>query len=164
MKLSKKLQDALNEQVRMEYESAYIYNGMSLYLSEEGFPGASHWMDLQAKEEMEHAQDFIDFIHQVGGHVELGTINKQTTEYDSLLDVWQTGLEHEKVISKSIHDLLVLAIEEKHFAAENFLRTYVDEQVEEENNFCGIVGLLKFAGDNPLALMNADGILGRREG
>lgn len=161
--LSEKLEQALNRQVTLELESSYIYNGMRLYFKERGLPGATHWMTLQMGEEQEHAEDFIDCILDLDGHVVLGPIEEQTTEYESILDVFEKGLEHEQFISKSILEILEIAIEEKNYAAENFLRTYVDEQVEEEDNFRHHIDLIKAAGNNEAALFEVDAKLAQRQ-
>ena len=163
LKLSKKLEKALNEQITLELQSAYIYNGMRLYFKSLGIPGATKWMTFQTREEEHHAEDFIDFILDMDGEVELGQLTKVTTEYKSILDVFEKGLEHEKEISASILSILDLAIEEKNYAAENFLRHYVDEQLEEEDHFRGYVDLVKMAGDNEAALFKVDSILGKRD-
>ena len=162
MKLSKKLEKALNKQVAKEYEAAYVYNGMRIYLDDFGVPGATHWMTLQTKEEIEHAEDFIQFIKSVDGQVELAEIKAETTEYDGLASVCEAVLKHEKGITKSIEEILALAIEEKNYAAENFLRTYVDEQVEEEDNFRDVLELIQLAGDDKAAMFQVDSRLGQR--
>ena len=163
LKLSDKLEKALNEQIRLELESSYIYNGMRIYLKSLGIPGATSWFELQTREEQHHAEEFIDFLLEMDCEVELGQINKQTTKYKGILDVFEKGLAHEKEISASILNLLDLAIEEKNYAAENFLRKYVDEQVEEEDHFRGYIDLIKMAGDNEAALFKVDSILGKRD-
>lgn len=163
LKLSQKLQDALNEQIRMEIQSSQIYNGMRIYLKEFGAHGAIKWMTIQAHEELEHAEAFINFVQEMDGHVELGGLEPVETVYGSPLAVWEAGLAHEKEISSSILNLLKLADEEGNYAAQNFLRKFVDEQVEEEDHFRGIVDLWKLAGDSPEAILKVDGILGKRE-
>lgn len=168
MKLSEKLEKALNDQVRFEYEAAAVYNGMRIYLEDLGAPGATNWMTKQVHEEFEHAQDFIDFIQEVDGEVKgIGSIPEVPCEYDGLLGVWEAGLEHEKEISASIRNILEIAIEEKHYAAENFLRTYIDEQVEEEDNFRSVIEMIKLAIDeegimDKGAMFKVDSILGER--
>ena len=66
------------------------------------------------------------------------------------------------MITESIEDILKIAIKDEHFAAENFLRKFIDEQVEEEDNFRGLIDLVKFAGDDKAALLKIDSILGER--
>lgn len=60
-----------------------------------------------------------------------------------------------------IDKIVLLAIEEQDFATENFFRTFVDEQVEEETLFGGVVDRLKMSGDSALPFMDAQ--LGKRK-
>lgn len=60
-----------------------------------------------------------------------------------------------------IDKIVLLAIEEQDFATENFFRTFVDEQVEEEALFGGVVDRLKMSGDSALPFMDAQ--LGKRK-
>ena len=162
MKLSKKLEEALQKQVTLEYNAAYVYNGMRIYLDDAQYAGASSWMTKQAKEELEHAEAFINFLDSLDVKAELGKIEEEKTEYDDLLSVLEAALDHEKMITESIEDILKIAIKDEHFAAENFLRKFIDEQVEEEDNFRGLIDLVKFAGDDKAALLKIDSILGER--
>jgi len=50
--LSKKLQDALNEHIKNEFYSAYVYLSMSAHLAALHLPGLARWMRLQSQEEM----------------------------------------------------------------------------------------------------------------
>ena len=63
----------------------------------------------------------------------------------------ESVLEHEKMVSGLINDLVNLAIEEKDHATNNFLQWFVEEQVEEEENAMELLAKAKFAdGDNRL--------------
>ena len=48
-------------------------------------------------------------------------------------------MKHEQDITRSINDLMSLAIEERDHATVNFLQWFVDEQVEEEANVSDIL-------------------------
>lgn len=159
MKLSERLEKALNEQIKMELEAGYKYMGMEQHFRENTMPGFASFFNRHAQEEREHAEDFRVFIEDVDGHVEFLPLEGQPTEYNSALEIFEAALDHEKKVSASIKNLLEIAIEEKNYAAENFLRTYVDEQVEEEDLFRGILDMVKFAGDDKAALFTVDGIL-----
>lgn len=162
-KLSEALEKEFNRQITLEYDSAYIYRGMEVFFQDMGAKGITNFFHVQTNEEVEHAEDFTQFVLDVGGSVELGELNKPATEYNSLLEVFEAALEHEKKVTESIRSILELAIEEKNYAAENFLRKYVDEQVEEEDTFVGLVNLLKWIGDDKAALLQFDHNLGKRE-
>ena len=49
--LSDTMLNAFNDQIRVEFQSAYIYLSMSAYFESINFPGCAHWMRMQYKEE-----------------------------------------------------------------------------------------------------------------
>ena len=55
-------------------------------------------------------------------------------------------LKHEQEVTRSINDLMSLAIEDRDHATVNFLQWFVDEQVEEEANVSDILAQLKLVG------------------
>jgi len=50
--ISKKMQDALNDQVAFEFHSAHIYLAMAAYLESIDLPGCANWMRIQYQEEV----------------------------------------------------------------------------------------------------------------
>lgn len=160
---SQKMIQALNDQIQKELESSYIYLQMEIYFAEMGIHGFRHFFGKQVAEEKEHAEDFMRYVIDINESVKLQAIAQPNAEFSSILDVFEKALDHEKFISKSIREILELAIEEKDYASENFLRKYVDEQVEEEATFQGYVDLLKFIKDDAAALMRLDSALAQRQ-
>ncbi|WP_066924612.1 ferritin [Murdochiella massiliensis] len=157
-----KILDALNEQANFELESAYIYRTMSAYLAEEDMAGMKHFMDMQAKEEVEHADKMIGFLQEVGYPVHYRPLDPGEGKFKSLLDVFQKALAHEQVVTKNIYKLIDLAQKEDHKPAEIFLHWYVKEQVEEEATFQSLVKQLDRAGTNWGALYQIDHYLSQR--
>ena len=43
--ISKKMQEAINEQINAEMYSAYLYLSMSAYCAENTYKGFAHWLD-----------------------------------------------------------------------------------------------------------------------
>lgn len=162
--ISKKMLDAVNEQINLELNSAYIYLGMVAYFEAEDYAGMAHWLKVQANEELSHARRLFDFVNEAGEKVVLGALDKPSVDYKDPLDVFKAGLTHEKFITASIHKLFELARTEKQYAAEEMLHWFLEEQVEEESNFTHIVTMLERAAGNPSGLMIIDGQLGKREG
>lgn len=52
MKLSNKLEKALNDQINLELCSAYAYYGMAAYFERTAFTGFGKWMEVQSNEEL----------------------------------------------------------------------------------------------------------------
>ena len=162
MELSKKMQDAINEQIREELASAYIYLSMAAYCESINLQGCAHWMQAQSNEEMEHAMKFYGYVHERGGRVVLGALEQPPIEFDGPLDVFEKTLAHEQYITDRIHKLYALAVEENDYASLGILQWFVDEQVEEENSATEILDILKMIGDKGQALFMLDRQLGSR--
>lgn len=160
--LSKKMEDALNGQINKEMFSAYLYLSMSSYAETSGLKGISTWFKVQYHEEMVHAMKFYEYINRQGGAVALKAIGEPEIDFKSPLTMFEKALEHERFITRSINELIDIAISEKDHASKAFLDWYVTEQVEEEQNALEIVQTLKMIGDNTAALYMYDKELGAR--
>lgn len=160
--ISEKMESALNKQISKEFYSAYMYLAMSTYFHEQGLYGFQHWLKHQAKEECEHAMKFINYIILQNGKVNLEAIETPPKEWECNLCVMETALEHEKYISRSILELENIADEEKDKATQNFLDTFIDEQVEEEASFRHIIKRLNMVGDSQSGWVIVDKELSER--
>ena len=164
MELSKRMLDALNEQIREELASAYIYLSMAAYCESINLPGFAHWMRVQTQEEMDHAMKFYGYVHGRGGRVLLQVLPQPAAEFAGPIAVFQETLKHEQYITGRIHALYGLAVEDKDYASQGFLQWFVNEQVEEEKNANEILSLLKMAGDKGQGLIMLDRHLASRGG
>lgn len=160
--ISKKIENALNDQLNKEMYSSYLYLSMAAYFENKNLNGMANWMKIQAQEEYEHAMKFYDFILKLGGKVKLATIEAPQTEWKSPKEVFGNSLKHEQFVSKSIHKLLDLAIEESHHPTKSFLQWFVDEQVEEEDTVQQIVENFNLIGEDKGGLFMLDRELGSR--
>jgi ferritin len=160
--MNQAVQDAMNEQIKNELYSAYLYLSMAAYFEAEDFQGFAHWMRAQAEEEQAHAMKFFDFINERGGRVTLHAIEQPPTTWTSPLDVFETTLEHEETVTSLIHKLYALSLEENDYASQVFLQWFVDEQVEEEANANQIVAQLKMVDGKAQGLLMLDRALGQR--
>ena len=160
--LSKKMEKAINGQVNKELFSAYLYMAMSAYANAGGLKGISRWFMVQYHEEMVHAMKFYEYLQDHGNEVALAAIEKPTGSFTTALSLYEAALKHERFITKSINDLMELAISEKDNASKTFLDWYVTEQVEEEKNATEIIQTLKMIGDNTAALYLYDKELSAR--
>jgi ferritin len=161
--ISEKVQDALNQQIKNELYSSYLYLAMSAHFESVTLPGFAHWMRVQSGEEYKHAMKFFDFIADRAGRVVLEAIDKPPAEYEAPLDVMKKVLEHEKKVTGMIHSLYELAVKEKDYPAQVMLQWFITEQVEEEKSTSDIIELLKNVGDSTAGLVMVDQQLGSRK-
>ncbi len=163
MKLSKKMYTALNEQIKWEFESAYMYLGMAAYLNDITLPGFASWMRGQAKEEIEHGMRIYKYLEERGNRVELLPIAAPAKVYENVQDVIAKSLEHEQVVTGLINKLVDLAAEEKDHATSVFLQWFVSEQVEEEEMFQAVLDKLNMVKGTCSVLLFLDKEMGKRQ-
>jgi len=154
--ISKEMIEAINEQINRELYSEYLYISMQAWFADQNLDGMANWMDAQGKEERFHAMKFFNYLIERGAQVRLKAIDAPEVEFESPLNAFKMALEHEKFITKSIDELMDLAIKENDHASRSFLQWYVDEQVEEESSVDRIINRLKIVGENGHGIMMID--------
>lgn len=162
--MNKKLQQAFNDQIKNEIYSAYLYLAMSAYAETKNYPGISHWMKVQFKEELAHAMKQFEFLVDRGVRVALQAIPQPQVEFASAQELFEKTLEHEQKVTGMIHALVYLARDVKDTAAEIFLQWFVTEQVEEEKNATSILDTIKMIKPDSAGMIMLDRELARREG
>jgi len=160
--LSAKLLQALNDQLNAELYSSYLYLAMAARCHALNLPGAAHWLEVQSKEESEHAKKIYEYIILRRGEVKLQAIQQPPNNWTKLSQLFDDVMAHEQHITKRILDLAKLAEQEGDVATQSFLRWFVDEQVEEEASVDAIVQRLKLVGDAPQGLFWIDRELAQR--
>jgi len=160
--ISKKMEEALNEQVNAELYSAYLYLSMESYFKSLNLGGFANWMRVQTQEEVAHAMKIYDFVNERGGRVILEAIKGPPARWDSPLAVFEAVYAHEQKVTELINDLMNLAIKEKDHATNSFLQWFVNEQVEEESSADEIVQQLKMMEKAPGGMFMLDRELGQR--
>ena len=154
----------LNRQVNFELESSYLYLSMAYDMENKGFEGFAAWFAKQAKEEFGHATRFMKFIGEMDGKVKLEPIAAVRQEWNSPKDAFEDTLMHEKLVTEKIYALVELANETKDYPAQNMLKWFVDEQVEEEDTARKVLEKLKKVETHPAGLYAMDAQLGKRAG
>ncbi len=156
MNLTKKLSDAFNEQIKAEMWSSNLYLSMAVYFMDAGLDGCAHWMKKQTEEELEHAHKLIDYSVKRGGKVTIGPIDVVPAAWDSPQAVFEQVYKHECHVSDLIDKLMDVAIAEKDKATQEFLRWFINEQVEEEENAKSILDKFEIFGVHGLYSINHD--------
>ena len=160
--ISRRMQDALNKQIREELGSAYIYLSMAAYFHSTGLDGMAHWMRVQTQEEVSHAMKFFDHLRDRDGRVELLALAQPEREWASPLSAFQTAYQHEQYITGRINELVKIAAEEDDYPAGVLLQWFVEEQVEEEQSASVVAQALERIGDSGSGLIMLDRELGKR--
>lgn len=146
--LSKTIENALNNQIRIEAESSQVYLAMASWAETQGLEGVASFMYAQSDEERMHMLKFVRFVNERGGHAKVSTLNAPDENYGSVKDMFENLFKHEVFVSKTINDLVDITLNEKDYATHNFLQWYVAEQIEEEASARTILDKINLIGDD----------------
>ncbi|MFH5832306.1 ferritin [Halalkalibaculum sp. DA3122] len=161
--IKKQIEEEVNDQIRAEFQSAYLYLGFSAWFESKNLNGFAHWMKLQWQEEINHAMRLYNHLLQRGGEVRLKTLEAPEVDVSSAQEVFERALNHEQYITKRIHKLYTLAQDEEDYPLKSLLHWFIDEQVEEEDVTGEIFERLKMIEGQPAALLDLDRELAQRQ-
>ena len=160
--VSNKIIDLINEQITKEQYASQLYLSMSAWFYAQDLEGIANYFRVQSKEELMHADKMFDYINNVGGSVRLDTVERPPHEFSGVQEIFEKALDHERLVTKSIFNIVKVANEEGDFATTSFLQWFINEQVEEESSASLLVTKIKMVKDNPSALYLFDQELAQR--
>lgn len=135
---------------------------MQAYLSTLNLDGFANYFRVQVQEERDHALAFFNYIHKIGGKVQLSSINQPQNDFTSPLEVFDLALKHEQFVTQSIYSLMDTAQEVRDHTTEIFLQWFITEQAEEEENMSRILNKLKLIKADGAGLFMIDNELAQR--
>lgn len=130
--LSKKVEAALNNQIKLEAESSQFYLAMACWAENSGFPGTSDFLYLHSDEEREHMLKLVKYVNERGGTAKIPALKAPPADFKSLTNIFKELLSHETTVTKEIHKVVDVCLSEKDYTTHNFMQWYVAEQIEEE--------------------------------
>ena len=145
MMIPQKVADRLKEQVNNENFNVWLYTAMAWHLERMNLKAFAKWFFVQANEEKGHAEKIANYLNDQGGTVRLKSLGEPKNDFKTVEEIFQTALEHEKKVTKQVHEILALSRSENDPATENFIEWKVAEQVEEVSSIEYILAVVKTA-------------------
>lgn len=130
--VSKKVENALNQQVAKEAMSSQVYLAMASWAEVQGLEGIASFLYRHSDEERMHALKLMRYINERGGHAVVPALAKPPKEMKGIMDVFKSILQQEVEVSGEINGIVDLCLKEKDYTTHNFMQWYVAEQIEEE--------------------------------
>lgn len=160
--VSEKIITLVNEQITKEQYAAQLYLSMSAWFYAQDLEGIGNYFRVQSKEELMHADKMFDYVNDIGGKIILNEIPQPPHEFSNAQEIFEKALDHERLVTKSIFNIVKAANDESDFATTSFLQWFINEQVEEEASASLLVTKIKMVKDNPSALYLFDQELSQR--
>jgi ferritin len=154
--ISKKLEKAINDQIRIEEESSRIYMAMASWCEVKGLPGAARFLYLHSDEEREHQLKFVHFLNDRGGYAVLQAVDQPAAEFNSIEELFDKVLKHEQFVTKKINEMVDICLKEKDHTTNNFLQWFVEEQIEEESLVQDVVDKIRLVGESKVGNFHID--------
>lgn len=151
--LQKNIQEALNNQIKLEAASSQAYLAMAVWAEiQPGLDGVTEFFFQQSDEERIHMLKLIRFVNERGGFAAIPALVQPMVTFPSLKKMFEEYLNHELQVSASINELVDLSLKEKDYATHNFLQWYVSEQIEEEKTARVLNDKLEMIGEDKSGL------------
>ncbi|MBV6880715.1 ferritin [Epilithonimonas ginsengisoli] len=160
--VSEKIVTLVNEQITKEQYAAQLYLSMSAWFYAQDLEGIGNYFRVQSKEELMHADKMFDYVNDIGGQIILNEVPQPPHEFNNAQEIFEKALDHERLVTKSIFNIVKAANDESDFATTSFLQWFINEQVEEEASASLLVSKIKMVKDNPSALYLFDQELAQR--
>ncbi|MCF8368099.1 MAG: ferritin [Bacteroidales bacterium] len=154
--IKKEVEQALINQIQLEEQSSRIYMSMASWCEVNGYPGAANFLYTHSDEERMHMTKLISYLNDKGGYAVLQPLKMPVNKFKNLLDVFEQILKHEEFVTESINKLYEVAFTQKDYTTSQFLQWYIEEQIEEESTFKGILDKFRLAGNQPGGLFHID--------
>jgi len=146
--LSKRVEEALNEQIKMEAMASNFYLAMASWAENHGYAGVSHFLYKHSDEERFHMLKLVRYINERDGKAVIPALDQPKSTFKHVRELFETLYEHEVKVTGSIGDLVGICLEERDFTTHNFLQWYVNEQLEEEALAKAVMDKIKLMGND----------------
>ena len=160
MKMTSTLTKALNDQIAMEANAANAYLAAGSWCEIIGYDGSAAFFYAQAEEEHLHMLKFVNFLNGQGAGAIIPAVKQPPKTFKSLETICKTALTNEQGVTKSINKMVDIAQRDKDHNSFTFLQFFVNEQIEEEQQFENILQKFNLLGRDKLAIYEIDKLLG----
>jgi bacterioferritin B len=158
MLTSKKVINAINEQIGYEFSASMQYYAIAAHFAAEALPQLSSHFFQQAEEEKGHALRFIKYVVDAGGRVVIPAIDAPKSNFKTPKEAVKLSLDQEIHVTQQINGLVELARKENDYITINFLQWFLTEQLEEVSSMDNLLKIVERAGND---LLQADEYLAR---
>ncbi|WP_424492460.1 ferritin [Salinimicrobium sp. GXAS 041] len=148
--------DLLNQQITKEAHSSSAYLAMASWCDQNGLTNSADLFYKQSEEEREHMLKIFRFINDNGGTAFSPEVRNVMHEFNSLQEIYESALDQEIEITKSIHNIVLKCRKVQDLSSEYFLQWFIQEQMEEEQKMRRVLELFDLMGTDGIALKLID--------
>ncbi len=147
MLIGEKLNGMMNAQIGNELGASNQYLMIAAYFDTQAMPAAAQFFQRQSEEERAHALKFFHFILEAGGKVEIPAVAAPAGGIENAVEAIQKALDWEMEVTEQITGIMEQAIADRNYIAQEFMRWFVNEQLEEVSTMDTLLTVAKRAGE-----------------
>ncbi|ABM71986.1 ferritin [Prochlorococcus marinus str. MIT 9515] len=150
------LLDNFYDHLTMERYANVQYFSIYLWFQERDLDGFASYFLREAQDEMEHAYKFANYFIARGQTVTLKDLPAPIQTWDSIEDLISYSFNMEADLTSSLQQLYSIAERISDTRSNVFLDPIIEAQTKSEDEFAHILGKVKFAENQPSAILLID--------
>jgi len=150
--LKDEIVDIINKQIKIEAHSCAAYLALAAWCDVRGYDNSAEHFFKQSDEERKHQLKLFKYLADMECNAISPTVGETQHEFGSLREVFEKALEMEISVTDSIHDVVRECRKVGDIATEEFMRWFVQEQIEEEYVARRCLELFDVLGEDKIAL------------
>ena len=154
--LDDNLLDNFYEHLTMERSANVQYFSIYLWFQERDLDGFANYFLKESQGEMAHAYKFANYLIARGQSVKLRELPAPIQKWDSIEDLIAYSFNMEADLTASLQQLYSISERLSDTRSNVFLDPIVDAQTKSEDEFAHILGKVKFAQNQPSAILLID--------
>ena len=156
------LLDNFYDHLTMERYANVHYFSIYLWFQERDLDGFSTYFLSESQGEMEHTYKFSNYLIARGQNVRLMEIPAPIQTWDSIEELISYSFNMEADLTSSLQQLYSIAERISDTRTNVFLDPIIDSQTKSEDDFAHILGKVKFAANQPSAILLIDSELKKK--
>jgi ferritin len=151
-RLSPKLVQLLNKQIKNELDSSRLYRAVGEWCDYEGYFASAKLFKKYGEEEIIHQDKIYSYLQDRDYLPETPMADAQKRDYGSLKEVYQMGLEHEDVVESQWKAIYKQCEEDKDYTSCAWSQWFLLEQIEEVSKFISLLDKLDKCGEDKIGI------------
>ncbi|MEB3307113.1 MAG: ferritin [Cyanobacteriota bacterium] len=153
------LLEALQQHLTLERQGSAAYFAIAIWFAERELKGFSQFYKDESLDEQVHVARFADYLIARGQTVKLEALASPCQEWSSPEEILAASFQMEADVTASLQQIYGMAERCNDVRTTTFLDPIIDGQVSSENGFAHLMGRVRFAQQQPAALLIIDGEL-----
>lgn len=149
-----KFLELIQEQIFNEFTGAQQYLAIAVYFDGSDLPQLAKHFYGQALDERNHAMMLVQHLLDRDVRVEIPGVDAVRTRFDNPRDALALALDQERAVTEQVGRLAAVARDEGDYLGEQFMRWFLQEQIEEVALATTLVRVADRAGANLFDLEN----------